>query len=64
MTEHLRNIMEKEVSRKEFLGLFALAVGSIFGFGTLIRLLTGHSLGGQHLSGGYGSSAYGGGKEQ
>jgi len=64
MNKQLATLLEKEVSRKEFLGLFALAVGSIFGFGTLIRLLTGHSLGGQHLSGGYGSSAYGGGKEQ
>jgi hypothetical protein len=56
--------MQKEVSRKEFLGLAILALGSIFGFGTIIKLLTGQSLGStKHLSGGYGSSTYGGGKE-
>jgi hypothetical protein len=55
--------MEKEVSRKEFLGMTGLAVASIFGFGTIIKLLTGKSLSGsQHLSSGYGSSAYGGSK--
>ncbi|MEJ0073624.1 MAG: hypothetical protein WDN27_06175 [Candidatus Saccharibacteria bacterium] len=36
--------MNKEVSRKEFLGISALAVASIFGFGTIIKLLTGKSL--------------------
>ncbi|MEJ0072755.1 MAG: hypothetical protein WDN27_01535 [Candidatus Saccharibacteria bacterium] len=64
MNAHVSTLLEKEVSRKEFLGMSALAVASIFGFGTLIKLLTGKSLEGSHgLSGGYGSSAYGGSKE-
>jgi len=63
MNAHLSGLMEKEVSRKEFLGMFGLAVASIFGFGTVIKLLTGKSLGGsQHFGSGYGSSAYGGTK--
>lgn len=62
MNQHLHSLMQKEVSRKEFLGISGLAVASIFGFGTLVKLLTGKSLHGQNLSGGYGSSAYGGTK--
>jgi hypothetical protein len=66
MNTHVSTLMEKEVSRKEFLGMSGLAVASIFGFGTIVKLLTGKSLdasSGRHLSNGYGSSAYGGNKE-
>lgn len=64
MNKHLSNLMDKEVSRKEFLTMSGLAVGSIFGFGTVIKLLSGKSLAGHHVSAsGYGSSAYGGSKE-
>ncbi len=62
---HLQTIMNKEVSRKEFLGISALAVASIFGFGTIIKLLTGKSLD-THKSlgstGDYGNNDYGGKK--
>jgi hypothetical protein len=62
MNAHLSSLMEKEVSRREFLGMSGLAVASIFGFGSVVKLLTGKSLSGQHSSAlnGYGSSAYGG----
>ena len=64
MNAHLSTLMDKEVTRKEFLGMSGLAIASIFGFGTLIKLLTGKSLtGSRHLSSGYGSSAYGGLKD-
>ena len=63
MNTHLSTLMDKEVTRKEFLGMSGLAIASVFGFGTLIKLLTGKSLSGRHLSGGYGSSAYGGPKD-
>lgn len=63
-SNHLNHLMNKEVSRKEFLGMGGLAVASIFGFGTVIKLLTGKSLGSnKHFSSGYGSSAYGGNKD-
>lgn len=66
MNAHLSNLMEKEVSRKEFLGMLGLATASIFGFGTLLKVLTGKSLDTHRAltssEFGYGSSAYGGSK--
>jgi hypothetical protein len=68
MNAHLSGLMEKEVSRKEFLGMLGLAAASIFGFGTLLKLLTGKSLethgalANNRL--GYGSSLYGGVKNK
>ncbi|HSX05949.1 MAG TPA: hypothetical protein VLF69_05745 [Candidatus Saccharimonadales bacterium] len=65
MTQHLSELMEKEVSRKEFLGMAGLAAASIFGFGTVVKLLTGKSLGTSHaVSHGYGALPYGGYREQ
>jgi len=58
MTQQMSHLMQKEVTRKEFLGMSGLAVASIFGFGTIIKLLTGKSLHKNNL--GYGSSSYGG----
>jgi len=63
MNVHLNSLMEKEVSRKEFLGMLGLAVASIFGFGTLIKLLTGRSLESKSTLTSYGGSVYGGGSE-
>jgi len=66
MDRPITALMQKEMSRKEFLGTLALGIGSIMGFSTIIRLVTGRSLDGhlgQHASLGYGSSPYGGGKE-
>lgn len=55
--------MQKEMSRKEFLATFGFGVASLFGLGTLLRLMGQHPE--QHpnqqvSSMGYGSSAYGG----
>jgi len=64
MHQQVNTLMRKEISRKEFLGMSGLAVASIFGFGTLIKLVTGQSTGtGKHFATGYGSSPYGGAKE-
>lgn len=70
MNAHLSSLLDKEVSRKEFLGMSALAIASVMGLGTVVKLLTGKSLGGhpqlQHLNSspaGYGTSAYGGFKK-
>lgn len=59
--------MEKEISRGEFLGMLGLAVASVFGFSTVLKLLTGKSLESHSSlltssSKGYGSSVYGGTK--
>jgi len=67
MTSHVSALLEKEVSRKEFLGMSGLAVASIFGFGSVIKMMTGKSLSGavsgKQLTSGFGSGAYGGYKE-
>jgi len=60
MNTQLSNLMGKEVSRGEFLGMAGLAVASIFGFGTLLKLLTGKSFEDHHIASGYGASTYGG----
>ncbi len=65
MNTQLSTLLEKEVSRKEFLGMSGLAIASIFGLGTVIKLLTGKSLA-SHQSGstgGYGANPYGGFKD-
>lgn len=59
--------MQKEMSRKEFLIVLALGIGSILGFSSIIRLLTGESLDrrlklGQNADE-YGEMFYGGGHE-
>ena len=59
----LETLMNKEVSRKEFLALAVLAAGSILGMGQIIKLLTGRSLDSHKIiqeSQGYSSSVYGG----
>lgn len=60
---HLNKLMQKEVSRKEFLGMSGLAVASLFGLGTVIKLMTGKGLSGHHIMSGYGSMPYGGNKD-
>jgi hypothetical protein len=62
MQKPLDTLMEKEVSRKEFLSILALSLASIMGFSNIIKLLTGKSL--DHLktpgNDNYNSSDYGG----
>jgi hypothetical protein len=61
MKENVSTLLQKEVSRKEFLGMSGLAVASLFGFGAAVKLLTGKSIGSQHnIHSGFGSGAYGG----
>jgi hypothetical protein len=66
MTKPIDTLMQREMSRQEFLVTMGFGLASVMGFSGLIRLLTGKSLSTQ-LHGrsalGYGSSAYGGGKE-
>jgi len=57
---NLQGLLQKEVSRKEFLGIAGLVLLSVFGFGTIIKMLTGKSLDEHHVSDGYGRSVYGG----
>ena len=59
MKQQLDGLMHKEVSRKEFLGMSGLAVVSLFGLGSIAKLLNGQSLLGNHARRGYGSTPYG-----
>jgi hypothetical protein len=60
----LDEALQREVTRKEFLGVAGLGVASIFGLGTVIKLLTGKStsLHMKHYTSGFGSADYGGKK--
>jgi Trp operon repressor len=56
MNKHLETLMQKEMTRREFLTALGLGVATVMGFGSIIRLLSGkHS----NTMGGYGSSGYG-----
>jgi len=60
--KQLSHLMEKEMSRKEFLATMGLGVVSILGFSSMLKFL--FDKGGQHnnASMGYGSNVYGGKK--
>jgi hypothetical protein len=60
MNKALQNLMEKEMTRKEFLTACGLGIASIFGFGAVIRMLSGKDqANGASLSNGYGIRRYG-----
>lgn len=64
MQKPLDTLLQKEMSRKEFLAVMGLGVASIMGLSGIISTLTGRSLGNHRAaSSGYGSSAYGGNKK-
>lgn len=59
----LNNLMQKEMTRKEFLTTMGFGVASVLGFSSVLKMLFGK--GEQHFhasssSMGYGSSVYGG----
>ena len=63
---NIQPLLQKEMSRKEFLLTLGLGVASIFGFSTIIHMLTGKSISShinKQVDDGYGSTEYGGGKE-
>jgi len=69
MSRPIDDLMQREMTRREFLAALGFGVASIMGFSTIIRLLTGHSASSflhsnNHRSLGYGSSPYGGGAER
>jgi hypothetical protein len=63
MNKPLNNLLQKEVTRQEFLTTAGLGLAALLGFGHVIRFFTGKSLeSGAPVATGYGSSAYGGRK--
>jgi hypothetical protein len=63
MNKPLATLMQKEVTRKEFLATLGLGVATIMGFGSIIRFLSGKNQGSLNaVPTGYGASVYGGHK--
>jgi hypothetical protein len=61
MNKQVDTLMQKEMTRKEFLVVMGAGLASVMGFSVIIKLLTGKSLSSRHLSDqAYGSSVYGG----
>jgi hypothetical protein len=66
MNKQIDTLLQKQMTRKEFLATLGFGAASVMGFSTVIKMLTGKSV--EHhvfkTSGyGYGSSPYGGGKD-
>lgn len=60
MTKPIDAIMQKDMSRKDFIVTLGFGVVSILGLSTIIQLLTGKSYSGSKVShSGYGASRYG-----
>jgi hypothetical protein len=57
MNKQIHSLMQKEMTRKEFLATVGFGVASIFGFASVLKMLTGRQEEGDK---GYGNSAYGG----
>jgi hypothetical protein len=67
MNKPVTAILEREMSRKEFITTMGFGLASVLGLSNIIGLLTGKSFDhqmGLHKQGfGYGSTPYGGGKD-
>ncbi len=63
MTKQIDTLLQREMTRKEFIATLGLGMASVLGFSHIIQLLTGKSLhrqfGQRPTSAGYGSSPYG-----
>jgi hypothetical protein len=61
MSQIITDVMQKEMTRKEFITTLGFGLLSIFGFSTIVHLLTGRPLGqtNRNASNGYGSNSYG-----
>ena len=63
MNKHLATLMQKEMTRKEFLVTLGFGIATVFGFGSLIRILTGKQAATGPIpptASGYGTGSYGG----
>lgn len=57
----LETILQRQVTRKEFLTTLGFGLASLFGFSTILRLVFGRGQT-RHVAAGYGGSTYGGHK--
>ncbi len=66
MNKPIATLLQKEMTRKEFLLTAGLGLASTMGLSAVIHLFTGKSFDAnirRHTGPGYGSSSYGGGKD-
>jgi hypothetical protein len=56
--KQISTLMQKEMTRKEFLATMGVGVASVMGFSTVVKLLSGKPMNRSGM--GYGSSSYGG----
>jgi hypothetical protein len=56
----LQQLLQKEMSRKEFIATLGFGAASLFGFSSLITMLNGFNTKQHKVAAGYGSSSYGG----
>lgn len=54
--KHLQELLQKEMTRKEFLATVGFGIASIFGLSTILHMLGSKP---NHVSQGYGSNTYG-----
>jgi hypothetical protein len=60
MQKQVNSLLQKEMTRKEFMATLGFGMASVMGFSTIIRMLSGKPLSHhKSLSGGYGSNPYG-----
>lgn len=61
MQKNIADIMQREMTRQEFITTLGFGVLSIFGFSTILHMLTGKTFGqSSHQQGnGYGANGYG-----
>jgi hypothetical protein len=59
LTKQIDEMLSKEMSRKDFIGAMALAVGSLFGLPALLGILNGSRFSGDNAPSDYGSRDYG-----
>lgn len=63
MVKPIETLMQKEMTRKEFLAALGFGAASVFGFASVLKLMGKSSPLQQQAGVGYGASAYGGGQK-
>lgn len=61
--EKINDLLQKDMTRKEFLTTVGMGLATVFGLSAILRLLTGRGFEAQQSSYGYGSGPYGGRKD-
>jgi hypothetical protein len=64
MSKRIDSLMQREMSRKEFLATLGFGAATLMGFSSILQMVTGKDFSNHGaVTTGYGSSAYGGSRE-